>query len=134
MRRTRIVPNGKPGVYEVERSPLEIGLAVALFTSVIGVGAWLSLGQIQLGRELSTMGGDIKSIRVEMVMRVQQRDAEHEQLVRADTVGAGERQTIVEHIAAIEMYLAESRRRSESNQAHQLSILEKLPVQKEKHR
>jgi len=134
MRRTKIVPNGEPGAYEMERSPLEVAIICVLLTAVIGFGGWNALTTVQLGRELSVLGGDVKSLHVEIALRVAQRDREHDQLVMADDAAANRIDAITDSLASIEGRLISFRRTSESNQQHALGILEKLPVQKETRR
>lgn len=132
MRRTRMVNHKEDGVYELELGPLAIGLIVALFTFFLTGGGWMIVNQIQLGRELVDARGDVKSIHSEIAIRVERRDREHMELVKADEDAAQRVDAIAESLASIEYRLASFRETSESNQQHALSILEKLPVQKEK--
>lgn len=132
MRRTRMVNHKEDGVYDLELGTLAIGLIVALFTFFLTGGGWMIVNQIQLGRELVDTRGDVKSIHSEIAIRVEQRDREHAELVKADEDAAQRVDAIAESLASIEYWLASFRETSESNQQHALSILEKLPVQKEK--
>lgn len=133
-RQTRMVNGGKPGVYTMERSPLEIAVVSVLLAASLGFGGWLTVSQIQLGRELSTMGGDLRSIHAELAMRVVQRDREHSELVQADLDAAKERALIVETLHRIELRSAMYAETSQTNQEHALGILDKMPEPKEKRR
>jgi len=134
MRRTKIVPNGEPGAYEMERSPLEVGLAISLFTAMLGGFGWMIVNQVQLGREVSGQGGDLRALHTEIALRVAQRDREYAGLIQADKDAADRDDNLAESLASIEQRLVAFRSVSESNQRHALGILEKLPVQKEKRR
>jgi hypothetical protein len=134
MRRTRMVNGEQPGVYVMERSPMEIAIVGVLLSGVLGFGAWTVINQIALGRELVETRGDVKAIHSEIAIRVEQRDREHAELVQADRDAAERVDGIAESLASVEQRIASFRQSSDSNQAHALSILEKLPLPKEKRR
>lgn len=132
-RPTRMV-NGSPGVYTMDRSPLEIAVACVMLTAVIGFGGWTTITQIQLGRELSTMSSDVRSIRSEIAMRVETGEKVHAELKQADIDAANDRDLIVELLHQMQLRSAMYAEESQTNQEQGLRLLKKLPPPKEKRR
>lgn len=132
MKRTRIVPNGKPGVYEMERSPLEVGLYVSAFGVIVAFLAWLAIGQIALGRELASKSGesgDVKKIRSDLDSFIQSTNDERKNLLtiqafeHAMAPRDAERQAA---IARLDILI--------DGQMHNRYLLEKWPPVKERKR
>jgi len=132
-RPTRMV-NGSPGVYTMERSPLEIAVVCVLLTASLGFGGWITVSQILLGRELSTVSSDIRAIHSEIAMRVEQGDKVHSALIQADADAANDRDLIVDLLYQMQMRNAGYAEESQTNQERGLSLLRKMPTSKEKRR
>ncbi len=87
----QMVNGAEDGVYSAVVPPaikwglgVLAGVLVGVFLAVLGFGGWLVIQQIALGRELSNLSGDIRTIHVENSMRGERRSEEHDELVAAD--------------------------------------------------
>jgi hypothetical protein len=120
----------QPGVYTMERSPMEVGLYAAAFGVIVAFLAWLAVGQIAQGRELSSLSADVRAIHGEITIRAAQRDAEHVASVKTDEQHSQQIAALAESYASIEQRLASF----DDRQRHALGILERLPGAREKTR
>lgn len=72
--RPHIRPNGKPGEFELRWSPIEL----AFGSAILALLAWLSLGQIAVGKQVVQSEGSIRTeieiLKTEAAARAKEHD------------------------------------------------------------